>query len=295
MLDYRGLEAFDAIISQQSFEKAAKLLHLTQSAVSQRLKALENFYGAPLMSRSVPYTPTGVGSELLVHYKKVMHLENELMASKEASSSFSLALNRDSLETWFLEVLCGLKWLKSCPITLVAEDQKKTLKSLKKGEVLACISSQKEALKGCFSTHLVDMTYCLVVSSSLVSSHQLKRQGLKALKDIPFLKYDLDDDLHEEYFQFHFNQSTDALKKHIVPSVRGFKAFVEKGLGFALIPLIDIYKELNSKKIIECFPLKRWSVPLYWHYWDMDTSFCRKINQQFIEAILNHFKKVVSF
>jgi LysR family transcriptional regulator (chromosome initiation inhibitor) len=40
MQDYKLLKALDAVLRDQSFDKAAKRLHITQSAISQRIKLL---------------------------------------------------------------------------------------------------------------------------------------------------------------------------------------------------------------------------------------------------------------
>src|SRR5690348_3761604 len=107
MLDYRGIEALYTVQELQSFEAAAKKLHITQSAISQRIKSLESFYGEPVLTRTLPYQPTKLGKQLIGYYKRVSILEEDLEQQMKISSALphiSIAINRDSLETWFLDL-----------------------------------------------------------------------------------------------------------------------------------------------------------------------------------------------
>ena len=104
MFDYKSLEALAAVIDQQSFEKAATKLFITQSAVSQRIKSLENYCGLPLLIRDVPHSPTELGQLLLNHYRKTKLLEDDTRAqfsAHEYRARLPIAINRDSLEIWF--------------------------------------------------------------------------------------------------------------------------------------------------------------------------------------------------
>src|SRR5688572_5041658 len=102
MIDYRGIEALHAVQELQSFEAAARKLRITQSAVSQRIKALETYYGEPVLIRTPPFRATKLGGQLIGHYKRICLLEDslnqELRANTEAPQ-IAIAINRDSLET----------------------------------------------------------------------------------------------------------------------------------------------------------------------------------------------------
>src|SRR3954471_4015951 len=77
-LDYRGLAVLDAVASTGSFEKAALALGISQSAVSQRIKALEDATGRLLVIRGTPSVPTGLGQRLVVHHRHVKLMEASL-------------------------------------------------------------------------------------------------------------------------------------------------------------------------------------------------------------------------
>ena len=54
MLDYAALAALAAVIREGSFERAASALHVTPSAVSQRIRSLEERVGCALVVREQP-------------------------------------------------------------------------------------------------------------------------------------------------------------------------------------------------------------------------------------------------
>jgi len=61
-IDTLGVQAFIAIADRGSFQSAANALHVTQTAITQRLRKLEDFLGVTLIertTRSIALTPTG--------------------------------------------------------------------------------------------------------------------------------------------------------------------------------------------------------------------------------------------
>src|SRR3989344_4624021 len=136
MLDYRGIEALYTVQELQSFEAAAQRLRITQSAVSQRIKGLETHYGEPVLVRVLPYRPTALGQQLIRHFKQICLLEEDLgkrIEKKGAKHRVSIALNRDSLETWFLDLIEETEIFKEIVLEVVSDDQELTLDYLKHG------------------------------------------------------------------------------------------------------------------------------------------------------------------
>lgn len=284
MLDYRGIEALYTVQQLQSFEAAAKKLHVTQSAISQRIKALETQYGQPVLIRTLPYRPTKLGSYLIGHFKQMSLLEESL--EKQIGTEFtrphiSIALNRDSLETWFLELIEEKNLFAEITLEIIADDQELTIDYLKKGLVSACVSSSEKEILGCKVAFLGNMEYLLVASPEFKEKY--KKELLKA----PAIKFDQNDRLHEKYLQKFFGFSGDELNYHIVPSVKGFKQFALLGYGYGLIPRIDITEELKKKQLVQLYPDKVWKIPLYWHYWTIESKFYQKFNTDLIQKIIN--------
>lgn len=279
MLDYRGIEALYAVQELQSFELAAKKLHITQSAVSQRIKALEIAYGEPVLVRTLPYRPTKLGQQLIGHFKRIVLLEEDVQKQLEAPPRISIAINRDSLETWFMDLIQEMELFGTFLFEIIADDQERTLQYLKNGLVSCCLSTSEQEIQGGAVHFLGHMEYVLVASPHFVQKHFSKEQPFR---DAPALKFDKNDKLHERYLEKYFGLSSDEIPFQIIPSVRGFKQCALLGYGYGLIPKIDIVDELKTKKLIQLYPDKTWNIPLYWHTWAVQSKSYKKFNKELI-------------
>ncbi|MFY8016875.1 MAG: LysR family transcriptional regulator, partial [Inhella sp.] len=74
-LDYAQLAALASVVSEGSFEAAARALHITPSALSQRIRQLEQRLGGVLVLRGKPCSITPLGEPLLRHAQQVALLE----------------------------------------------------------------------------------------------------------------------------------------------------------------------------------------------------------------------------
>jgi LysR family transcriptional regulator (chromosome initiation inhibitor) len=160
MLDSKHLHTLAAVISEQSFEKAAKSLFLTQSAVSQRIRQLEETVGQMLVVRSSPVRPTPAGMAVLRHYRQLKVLEEglfeELVPVDTADFvTVSLAVNADSLDTWFLEAVREISRRERVVLDLVVDDQTVTHEYLRSGEVQGAITSAPAGFQG-LKTHVLE-------------------------------------------------------------------------------------------------------------------------------------------
>ncbi len=284
MLDYRGLEALFMVIELQSFEGAASKLHITQSAVSQRIKALEVHYREPVLTRTIPYAPTKLGGHLLGHFKQISILESSLenkIRSTKTKPHLSIALNRDSLETWFMELMEKKEVLKNINLEVITDDQELTLDYLKKGLVSACVSTSSKEIPGCKVVFLGNMEYILVASPAFTKKYFSKGNIKKSLLNTPALKYDKNDQLNERFLEKFYDLNAQELSFQIIPSVKGFKKYALLGYGYGLLPKIDITEELKAKKLIP-LSVNSWKIPLYWHFWSIELEDYKKFNEEII-------------
>ncbi len=300
-MDYKGLIALSSVIKLQSFEKAANKLNISQSAVSQRIALLEKHYGAPLMLRYLPYRATSLGEKLLNHWAKVQWLEavltQEIDVHRQALK-LSIAINYDSLDTWFTEVLIKVaKEYPSIRWQMVADDQELTASYIKEGKALACISNQTVNYPFCQSALLGNMDYLLVASLDFYQRYFAKYQvhslaWFEALKSAPFLTFNQKDNLNMRVMHQFYHLALDTNNMHIAPSVKSFKSLCLESLGYALIPKADIVTELASGTLIVLDRQKIWKMPLYWHYWDLPDVAYRKMNSMIIDHAQSILAKI---
>jgi len=279
MLDYDAIATLAAIIETQGFQEAAQKLFITQSAVSQRIKSLESQYGEPVLVRTLPYRPTRLGLKLLGHFKKVSLLEQDFHASADVSQHISIAISRDSLETWFKQVIDQLKSLPSVTLEIIADDQEKTLAYLQNGIVAACASTSEKSPAGCKSDFLGYFDYILVASPAFAHKYFSNEKHIKKnLIQAPSIMFDQNDCLHEKYLQHFFHLDDQEITYNVIPSVAGFRQFALLGYAYALIPYIDIIHEIKQKKLINLFPNKVWKMPVYWHSWNVESKIYKQFN-----------------
>ena len=294
-MDYRGIEALSTVQELQSFEDSAKKLRITQSAISQRIKGLETYYGEPVLIRTLPYRATKLGKQLIGHYKRISLLEESFqleLRNGTLAPSISISINRDSLETWFLSVINESEVFSNLTLDIVADDQELTINHLKNGLVSACLSTQANAILGGKVQFLGHMEYVLAASPEFIKKYFSEGSSKKCLTHAPAIKFDHKDMMHERYLEKYFNLNGDGLRFQIIPSVRGFKKFAILGYGYGLIPRIDILDELKSKSLIQLYPDKVWNVSLYWHSWAVESTFYRKFNSDMIRLISKQLKNV---
>ena len=292
-MDYRGIEGLYTVLEMQSFEAAAQKLHITQSAISQRIKSLETHYGQPVLIRTLPYRPTDLGKQLIGHFKQVCLLEEDLENQIKKTTStprISIALNRDSLETWFLNLIEETEVFRDVFLEVIADDQELTLDYLKNGLVSACLSTAEKEILGGRVQFLGNMEYVLVASPTFVKEFFSKGSPKECLRNAPAIKFDQNDKLHERYLEKFFNLDGRGLNYHVIPSVAGFKKFALLGYGYALIPKIDIIEELKKKQLLQLYSDKVWEIPLYWHYWAVESKFYQKFNADVIHHAKNKLK-----
>lgn len=275
MIDYRGLEALHTILDKQHFDLAAQNLNISQSAISQRLRSLEEYYGQALLLRTQPYKATAFAEVLLRHYRQVLSLESELQQSisqADVKAKVSIAVSRDMLETWFIKILCQSDFLSKQLIEVIADDQDLTHTYLKSGRVSACISTQKKAMSGCQAFPLGHFDYCMVAAPEFAQQYFSTNRHKENIKTAPALIFDANDDLHRRYTAKYFSFDETPPQHHLIPSVRGFKQFALQGFGYGLIPYVDILQDLQSGHLVELFPKKRWKMPVYWHGWQIESD-----------------------
>ncbi|MEY4979947.1 MAG: hypothetical protein RLZZ352_2217 [Pseudomonadota bacterium] len=279
--DPDALECLAAIIEEGGFERAAQRLSITQSAVSQRLRALEAQVGTVLIVRSRPIKPTGAGQLMLKHAKMMRLLRADLEKDlKELAPSstgggrederISVAINADSIATWALPALNGLAQ-DGLPIEIIADDQEFTHEWLREGQVLGCVTSLGQALRGCRMEPLGIMDYVVVASAAYAAAHC--PQGLSAhnFHRLPFIAFNRKDQLQHGFVMQAFGLSRVMLKQLFVPSSEGQVRAVQAGWGVSVVPELGVRHLLAQGELVNLAPGQRLGVALQWHCWNLNS------------------------
>ncbi len=278
--DIDGLECLAAIVEEGGFERAAVRLSITQSAVSQRLRSLEAQAGTVLLVRSRPLRATTAGRLLIKHAVQLRLLRadlandlQELTAGSAAREEdrISIAINADSIATWALPALSPLV-SAGLPLEIITDDQDFTHEWLREGQVLGCVTTLKQALRGCKVLPLGDMEYVAVASAGYARAHC--PQGLNAgnFRQIPFVAFNRKDDLQTQFVANALGLRRVALVQRFVPSSEGQVRAVLAGWGASVVPRLQVQGLLARGDLVNLAPATALPVRLYWHCWNLDSA-----------------------
>ena len=278
--DLDALECLAAIVEEGGFERAAVRLSVTQSAVSQRLRALEAQVGTVLLVRSRPLKPTAAGRLLIKHAMQMRLLRADLDTdlkdlTPDASASreedrISIAINADSIATWALPALGGLV-SEGLPIEIITDDQDFTHEWLREGQVLGCVTTLKQALRGCKVLPLGAMHYVAVAGRDYARTYC--SQGLHAhnFRQIPFIAFNRKDDLQVEFVGRALGLRRVTLSQRFVPSSEGQVRAALAGWGATVVPELQVRDLLASGDLVNLAPAVTLPVNLYWHCWNLNS------------------------
>ncbi|MEG3109253.1 MULTISPECIES: LysR family transcriptional regulator ArgP [Pantoea] len=291
--DYRTLQALDAVIRERGFERAAQKLCITQSAVSQRIKQLENLFGQPLLVRTVPPRPTEQGQKLLALLHQVELLEEEWLGGDDNSGTapllLSLAVNADSLATWLLPALKDVLADSPVRLNLQVEDETRTQERLRRGEVVGAVSIQPQPLPSCLVDQLGALDYLFVASPDFADRFFPNGVTRSALLKAPAVAFDHLDDMHQAFLQQNFDLSPGSVPCHIVNSSEAFVQMARQGSTCCMIPHLQIERELASGELIDLTPGLQQRRMLYWHRFAPESRLMRRVT----DALIAHGHRVL--
>jgi LysR family transcriptional regulator, chromosome initiation inhibitor len=289
-----ALECLAAVAEEGGFERAARRLNVTQSAVSQRLRALEAQAGAVLLVRSRPVVPTRAGTVLIRHAKQlrllradVDHDLQELAGAPTPSSAarerLSIAVNADSIATWAVGALRSIP-AEGIELEVIADDQDFTHEWLRSGQVLGCVTSLKEPLRGCSVTPLGAMRYVCVAAPSFAREHMPNGLTPANFRDLRFVAFNRKDDIPGEFVAKALGLKRVQLAQNFVPSSEGQVRAALAGWGVAVVPELLVRGLIEAGELVDACPETSWSVDLYWHCWNLDSARLRELSDAIVGA-----------
>jgi LysR family transcriptional regulator (chromosome initiation inhibitor) len=270
-LDSQQLATLAAVVQEGSFDAAARALHVTPSAVSQRIKALEQDVGQVLVRRAKPCRATDAGRPLLRLAGQIALLEREALAEARGAPATRVAMvaNGDSLATWFLPALAALP--AHVLVDVRVEDQDHTAELLRDGTVMAAVTSQPEAVQGCRVERLGAMRYRAVIAPDLAARAFPDGPAPVALAAAAVILVDRRDRLQHQFAQRLGLRRPDP-PVHYVQSVWGFCDAIRLGLGWGMMPEQLAGPDLAAGRLVELAPGRFLDVPLHWQHWRLDST-----------------------
>lgn len=270
MLDYAALHALAAVVREGSFERAARALHVTPSAVSQRIRLLEERVGCALVVRGQPCTPTDTGRRMCQHMDRVRLLEQELTDALPALApeggarvALPVAVNADSLATWFAPALAAFAARAPVLVELSVDDQDHTAEWLRTGAVLAAVTGTARPAAGCNSQPLGAMRYIAAASPAYMARHFAAGVSAGSLAQAPSLVFNTKDELQARWVRRLCHRHVE-LPRHTLPSSQAFVTAALAGMGWGLHPEALVDRHLADGTLVELVTGTPLDVPLYW-------------------------------
>jgi LysR family transcriptional regulator (chromosome initiation inhibitor) len=264
MQDYAQLLALSTVLRVGSFEGAAAELGVTPSAVSQRIKALEERIGTVLVVRGTPCTPTPTGARLARHAQEVQLLEaslaEDLGAPAADAPQVRIAVNADSLATWVVPALAAVPGLL---YDIVVDDQDHSEELLRRGEVSAAVTGHEGPVQGCDSFPLGALRYVATASPAFVEEWLGKDRSAESIARAPGLTFNAKDKLQVQWLQSLAGKRI-GYRSHLLPSSQAFVDAALAGLGWGMNPEPLMRGHLDAGRLVALFPDRPLDVALYW-------------------------------
>jgi len=259
-----------AVVDTGTMDAAARRLHITPSAVSQRIRALEERLGRVLLVRSKPARATADGERVVRLARQYALLSHDVLqelgeGESRAAVSLSLAVNADSLSTWFVAALSRVAALHDVVFDLHRDDQDFTAELLASGRVVAAVTSRADPVAGCRVRPLGAMRYRAVATPT--RARELERLGAEHARVVD---YDRRDELQTRWLR---ERGVDPASppRSFVPGSHAFADAVRGGLGWGMLPDLQTGTDLADGSLV-LLPGSPVDVPLYWQQWNLTSS-----------------------
>lgn len=258
------LRTFSAVCETGSFELAAARVHVTPSAVSQRMRALSETAGGPLFERLQPARPTALGRRILRHASDLAALEAQLAADLSQGSGLrpvSVAINADSLETWAIDALAAAEGYR---FDVVIDDQDHSVELLRRGEVSAAVAATALPVPGCDAVPLGTLRYRATCSPAFAERWFPAGATAESLAVAPALQFDAKDALQARWMEMVAGRALHP-PTHRIAATAPFAQATRAGLGWGLNPEALVMDDLAAGRLVEPAPGRALDTPLHWH------------------------------
>lgn len=267
-MDLEQLRAFVAVVDHGTFDAAARALHVTPSAVSQRIKALERTAGAVLVQRTKPVRPSERGTAVLRSARQLLHAAEETaqqLVAHDVSAGgrirIPIVVNADSIATWFAHALTAIGTSGSVELEVRRDDEHVSADLLRAGEVMAAVTTEPTPVQGCSVRRLGTMTYRAKATRSFVRRWFPEGADAEALALAPVVHFDRKDRMQSGLLERL--GVTESPPQTFVPDSAQFVAAVRRGVGWGMVP--DLQDPRDA--LVTLHPAWTTPVTLHWQVW----------------------------
>ena len=293
-LESHALECLAVIVEEGGFQRAARRLSITQSAVSQRLCGLEAQVGTVLIVRSRPLKATEAGELLIKHAKqrRLLHADMAIKLRDLAMGSYghpreaervSIAIDADSIASWALPSLTALVRSK-VPLEIISDDQDFTEEWLRTGQVVGCVTTAQQPLNGCKIVPLGAMRYVAVAHPDLIAQRLPDGLTKYNFREVPFVAINRKNDTQSEFVSQRFGLVRVALSQLYVPSSEGQLRAVLAGWGVGVVPELLARESLKNGELVNLAPGEDFRVQLYWHCWNIESDVLETLTNALVSS-----------
>jgi len=271
-ISFELAETLAAVVDEGTLDAAARRLHVTPSAVSQRIKTLEEQLGRLVLVRAKPVRATVAGAAIIRLARQAALLEHDALAAlgdgaeEGALTRVPLAVNADSLGTWFLQPLARLGRRHPVVFDLHRDDQDFTAALLESGTVMGAVTTRATAVSGCRVSVLGAMRYEAVATPAYVA-RWLGGDRAADLAAAPLVDFDRRDDLQNVWLAA---QGVDPARppRHYVPASNDFATAARLGLGWAMLPRLQSQEALDRGELV-LLGGEPVDTVLHWQQWNL--------------------------
>ena len=277
-LDRAQLATLVAVLRAGSFDRAARVLHVTPSAVSQRIKQLEEHAGGVVVVRGAQTRATPLGEALYRHGLQIELLDHELETAlsgaqptrpgQASAPPVLIAVNADSLATWITPALAAFTRSTGTAIEVFVDDQDHTTGWLRSGRVLGAITTEARAVRGCRVDPLGVMRYRANASPAFMKRFFGEGVTRASVAAAPVVAFDRKDLLHEQFLRALGMRSAPA-PAHYLPSPMAIVGACLSGVGWSLNPESLVLAHVARRRLLDLVPGRFLEVALYWQYWSI--------------------------
>lgn len=285
-LPVEHLTTFASIVAEGSFEGAARELHITPSAVSQRVRTLEQRVGTVLLRRTRPVEVTEAGATVLRLARQLDRLVGDAAielgvgagtdsgtgagGAPGTGAVIPIVVNADTLATWFVPALARAARETGARFEVLRADETISTERLRRGDVMAAVTATSEAVPGCVSTPLGVDRYRAVASPEFAARHFATGLTAESLARAPMMEFDRQD-VFQRRFITRVARSAIMPPRHLVPSSAEFALAVELGMGWGMLPELQCAEAIASGRLVELGPDAAIDLPLFWQRWRLDS------------------------